>query len=192
MLIADFYRRSLDMDDHFFSLWVQHWILWVVYFLFLLSGGALMILWRVHKTMIYNVDPELFAKAWERTLAQVGFESMAKEGQLTIRPARIGDMQGSTAFTESAPKPVAVPGDAPVAEVEIDNFPSLSHVTLHWDNYTPEIRRRIEAELNRSLASTAPLDNPAAGWFLNISGIIFGALLMIVLAFVIGMVMSRR
>ena len=57
----------------------------------------------------------------------------------------------------------------------------MCNITLHRVNYTPEVRRQIERELNKNLESAAPLDNPAASWFLNISGMIFGCLLMAVL-----------
>jgi hypothetical protein len=194
MLIAEFYQRTFtfDADDHFFSLWLQHWILWIVYFLFLLSGGALMILLRTRKTMIYNVDPDLFPKALERTLAHVGMSMTMKDGRLTLRPMPPSENQESTAFTEVAPQAVARPDDSRLTELEIESFPSMCHVTLHWDNDAAAIRRQIEAELDKSLESTAPLDNPAAGWFLNISGLIFGTLVMVVLAFVILLIMSRR
>jgi hypothetical protein len=66
------------------------------------------------------------------------------------------------------------------AELRVETFPSMCHVTLHWDIYTPEIRREVEAELEKVLTLAAPEDNPSAGWFLSVSGLIFGILFMIV------------
>src|SRR5437870_2646269 len=55
MLITEFYRRAFTAEgsEQFFSLLLQHWLLWLIYFLFLISGSVLMVLWRTHKTMIY-------------------------------------------------------------------------------------------------------------------------------------------
>lgn len=195
MLLSEFYFRTFTLDGSgdFLALWLQHWILWVVYFLFLISGSALMILWRAHKTMIFNVDPELFAKALERTFANVGMAiKMRKEQRLILAPESRGETQESMAITQAAPKAAVAAKDSRYAELEIDSFPPMCHITLHWGNNAPEVRRQIENELEKNLESTAPLDNPAAGWFLNISGLIFGTLLMVVLAFVILIVMSRR
>src|SRR5436190_1487782 len=33
---------------------LRHWLLWIVYLLFLITGCLWMMLWRVHKTVIYN------------------------------------------------------------------------------------------------------------------------------------------
>jgi hypothetical protein len=195
MLVSEFYFRTFTLagSGEFLALWLQHWILWLVYFLFLISGSALMILWRAHKTMIFNVDPELFPNALERTFANVGMcITRSKEQRLILAPLNRGKSQESTAISQAAPKPAGAFEDSRAAELQIESFPPMCHITLHWDNYAPEVRRQIENELEKSLESTAPLDNPAAGWFLNISGLIFGTLLMVALAFVILIVMSRR
>ena len=68
----------------------------------------------------------------------------------------------------------------------------MCHVTLHWDNFGLEVRRQVEADLEKSLEGAAPLENPAAGWFLNISGMIFGSFFMLALAVVVVMVFVRR
>src|SRR6266849_4042319 len=48
MLVSEFYFRTFTLagSGEFLALWLQHWIIWLVYFLFLISGSALMILWR--------------------------------------------------------------------------------------------------------------------------------------------------
>jgi hypothetical protein len=194
MLMSEFYDRTftLGASDPFFTLWLQHWVLWLVYFLLLISGSALMIVWRAHKTMIFNVDPELFPKALERTFANVGMcIARKKEQRLILAPLSRGESQESTAVPQAAAKPASAPEGSRAVELEIESFPSMCHITLHWGNHAPEVRRQIENELEKSLESTAPLDNPAAGWFLNISGLIFGTLLMVMLAFVI-LIVTRR
>src|SRR5262249_10610312 len=158
-----------------------------------ISGSALMILWRAHKTMIFNVDPELLPKALERTFANVGVCITRRKGQrLMLAPLSRGESQESTAITQAEPKLAGALDDSRTAALEIESFLPMCHITLHWGNHAPEVRRQIENELEKSLDAAAPLDNPAAGWFLNISGLIFGTLLMVALAFVILIVMSRR
>ena len=56
----------------------------------------------------------------------------------------------------------------------------------------PYLRRQIESELDRNLEIATPLENPAAGWFLNVAGMIFGTLVMVVLAFVILVAITHR
>jgi hypothetical protein len=193
MLLAEFYARTLaeNTSDHFLHIWLQHWLLWLVYFLFLLSGAALMLLWRSHKTMIYNVDPEQLPKALERTFEMVGLAAKRTNRRLLLTPAAPGAIQTSTAITQ-APAAQNRPDDTRHAELEIDTFAPLCHVTLLWDNYAPELRRQVENELVHHLNAAAPLENPVAGWFLNISGMIFGALVMVVLTFVTLVLFSGR
>ena len=193
MLVSEFYFRTFTLagSGEFLALWLQHWILWLVYFLLLISGSALMVLWRANKTMIFNVQPELFPKALERAFANAGIcITRRKERRLILAP--LSESQESTAISEAALKPAGALEDSRTAELEIDSFSSMCHITLHWGNQAPEVRRQIENELEKSLDAAAPLDNPAAGWFLNISGLIFGTLLMVALAFVALIVMSRR
>ena len=71
------------------------------------------------------------------------------------------------------------------AEVEVEPFPALCHVTLHWDQYTPQLRRDIEKELQTRLEYAVPDDNPATGWFLGVSGLIFGMMVTAMLTFML-------
>ena len=68
----------------------------------------------------------------------------------------------------------------------------MKYKASYGSSASPAIVAQIENELEKCLESTAPLDNPAAGWFLNISGLIFGTLLMVVLAFVMLILISRH
>src|ERR1041385_7694309 len=74
VLLTEFYRRTAGVLDSVHTVWVSFWFLWLLYFLLLIVGGFLMIQWRAHKTMIYNVDIELFPKALDQAFAQVGLE----------------------------------------------------------------------------------------------------------------------
>lgn len=185
MLLSEFYRRVLSVD-----LW--HWVLWLAYFFFLISGSALMLVWRTHKTIVYNVDAELFPKSLEIALANLGLGTEKRNERLIISAQPHSAANESTGITEATPKPAPPVDDMRYAELNVDIFPSMCNVTLHWHNYRPEVRRQIETELDRCLEAAAPLENPAAGWFLNISGMIFGTLFMVVVAFIVLVFLAQK
>jgi hypothetical protein len=181
ILLTEFYRRTAGVVDNVRTLWAAYWLLWLVYFGLLIVGCALMIRWRSMKTMIYNVDVELFTKALDQAFAQVGLEAQEINNRLVLKPTAAG----STAFTEVQLAPVATTAVRPHAEMNIETFPSMCHVTLHWIWCDAKLRGEIERELDKTLESAAPLDNPAAGWFLSVSGLILGAVAAIMLAIVL-------
>jgi hypothetical protein len=194
MLLAELYLRvwMAEVGASIVNVWLQQWILWLVYFLLLISGAALMINWRTHKTVVYNVDPEQVPRALERTLAALGLSVSAYKERLVVAPALRAASAEDTAFSAALTPPAPDPDDHRRATLQIESFPSMSNVTLHWNDYTPATRRQIEAELDKFLDGAAPLENPAAGWFLTISGMVFGTLLTIVLTVVAVMFLSGK
>ena len=52
--------------------------------------------------------------------------------------------------------------------------------------------RLVIRDLERTLQLAAPVENPAAGWFLSISGLIFGALFMVIITIAFLLLFSRR
>jgi hypothetical protein len=185
LFLAELYSRLLGgfgswrelLDASF-----EQWVMLLIYLLFLISGGVWMVLHRAHKTVIYNVSTDQFDDHFRKALAASGV-GVAQEsrGWMTLAPTQ-ETARDETGFTEQ-PVRVAAPvivGPAS-ATVRTELFPAMCNVTLHWDAYSPEVRQRVEAALARSLDSAAPEENPAAGWFLSISGLIFGALFMTVL-----------
>ncbi|MBM3995909.1 MAG: hypothetical protein FJ303_17415 [Planctomycetes bacterium] len=199
MLFSALYYRAYETDVQadIQSLWMSHWLLWIVYFPFLLSGCALMILWRANKSIVYNVDAELFPKALEQTLTELGVAVQRRGGTMVLFPT--GDAFGATGVTHvpragsemPKPAPQAAPSGPACAELQVELFAAMCNVTLHWENYSPATREEVERELERNLESAAPYDNPSAGWFLNIAGLIFGTLFMIVAAVTILIIMAR-
>jgi hypothetical protein len=182
MLFSEFFARALFIEgiESPLSLWLQHWIMYLAYFLFLICGSAFLIALRTRKTMIYNVDAEQFPKALELTLVGLGLSAQRDHQRLILFPSVAPS--DAAAFMEAPPATVAT--DRRHAELNIESFASMCHVTLHWEKCTPSLRDQIETELNKNLESAAPLENPSASWFLNISGMIFGTLVMAVLTFV--------
>lgn len=195
ILFTEFYLRTLGADagDRLMGVWMRHWLLWLIYFLMLISGSSLMILWRTHKTMIYNVDAAQLPKAMERALALVNLTAVIDRQRMILTPRVQTPELTDTGIPETTPRPEPVAGaaDHRYAELVVESFPAMAHVTLHWDNYAPEVRAEIERELDVTLELAAPLDNPAAGWFLSISGLVLGVVIMIFLAVGFLLVFSR-
>jgi len=184
ILLTEFYRRTTGAVDSVRAIWFGYWILWLFYFLLPIGGSVLMVFWRSHKTLIYNVDVELFSKALDQAFAQVGLEAHENKNRLVLRPVA-AQGEAATSFSESARVPVATAAARPRGELDVETFPSMCHVTLHWRWCDDALRAEIERELNKTLEAAAPLENPAAGWFLSISGLILGAVAAIVLAIVL-------
>jgi hypothetical protein len=176
------------------------WLLLVAYYSVFACGTALLLAVRRHKTVIYNVDTELFAERLGRALASLGLDHVSRSGRLIIAPAEAfstapAPYLASDAITEDpvhvhagreppAKTFMARPGGPRYAEVTLDTFQMLCHVTLHWDSYTPHFRREIEDRLTRDLDDAAAIDNPAAAWLLGFSGLIFGSTTLLIALFI--------
>ena len=88
MLLGEFFERSLADDGvKIADLFLEQWIIWLAYFLLLISGSVFMILWRSQKTLIYNIDPDQFPKALEQTFANLGLGVATKKERLILTPA---------------------------------------------------------------------------------------------------------
>jgi hypothetical protein len=187
-IAAAFYDRFVGVivSTFVFDPW---WTLWISYHLAILGGSWLMTLWRASTTEIYQVDPALFAKALDGTLATLGLAAIRDQGRLVLFQARKSEADASTGITQLAP-PSAPPER--IGTLQVDAFPAMCHVTLRWDQCRADQRRDLETELAKGLVLAAPDENPAAGWFLSVSGLIFGALTMVVVTFITLIVLGKR
>ncbi|HZZ78944.1 MAG TPA: hypothetical protein VFE62_10525 [Gemmataceae bacterium] len=164
-------------------------IVTIIYYPVLVCGAVLMVLARVNKTVIYNVDTELFSQAASQTFAALGLSAAADRNRLVLTPIPENDVD-SSAVTE---KPrLATAAGTRHAEVSVESFAAMSHITLHWGPCSPGIRAELERELRKNLETAAPLDNAAAGWFVSISGMIFGAILVMAAFFAFIVYFSRH
>jgi hypothetical protein len=189
VLAFEFIRRVLGSPD----LGLDGWLWLVIYFAVVVCVSVLMIVARARKTVIYNVDPEQFAHTAHQTFAAQGLLMKLDGKRLILTPAERspGDVDVNEAVMEARPRP-APSEDRRYAEVSIENFASMCNVTLHWGPCSPGLRDQLENALDKNLDAAAPLDNGAAGWFVSVSGMIFGAVLVIVAMFVFMIVFSRR
>jgi hypothetical protein len=172
--------------------WLGVWILYYI----LVAGGAVFLLWiRRHKTVIYNIGPKQWELIFDNVLSRLGLEQ-SRAGK-NIYLGNIGPLDEPTQVLSPGPgNPTAIttnPSVSPVlsrcsALIQVDVFPALCNVTLHWENPAPLVRQEIEAELARALTRVDSPENPAATWFLAIGGILLGIgflLLLVVILFVL-------
>jgi hypothetical protein len=198
-LLAVFLGRFVEIflgtgDLHGLQTW--SWAIALGYYVVLVSGAGLMLAVRRHKTAIYNVDTERFAERLGTTLAELGLDYCKQPGRLVIAPIESFSQVPTEAI---ATEPVhlaktlkAPPGGPRYAELMVDAFPAMCHVTLHWDRYSPLLRLEIEEQLARALEGATPVENPAAGWFLGFSGLILGTITMLSVLFVVLIVWRSR
>lgn len=190
--------RELPFDDDgngFEDLWLGWWGIWLIYYALLTAGAGLMLWFRRRKTVIYNVDPDAFDKVFGVILTRLGLEKTRSGAHLVIGPVSGTDTtqllpeEGipEEGIVEGNPAPAVqpqAPADAPPVLVRIDPFPSLAHVTLHWEVAHTQLRRDIEVELAGALKHVQTPDNPAGSWILGIGGILLGFVFLIVLVIV--------
>jgi hypothetical protein len=170
--------------------WAQGVFVWLTYYFLLLCGVLVMLVVRRHKTVIYNIDPELLRRRLLHTLAELGLDSVDQAGRLVVAPAEAFTITAAPAiesFTALSGQ-VHVADVPPIktlsgarrgpryAEVSIEPLGALRNVTLHWENYAPTLRREIEQHLEHAIENAAAVDNPAATWLLSFSGLMFLAI----------------
>jgi hypothetical protein len=114
---------------------------------------ALLISRRRHQTSIYNLDPDDFATLFTVVLKRLGL-----------------------AYSWEQPDRVVLGEPEAAATVEVESFPAMRHVTLHWSGVFDRWRAAVEEELALALKRTPAANGPVSYWFLA------GSLLLFVLA----------
>jgi hypothetical protein len=197
-MLATLFERSIagESSRPFEVLLTQWWLLWLAYYSLILLGAILLLWLRRPTTAIYNVQPDLVPGLIAAVLQRLGYEfAQNTHHQFLIAPAKtlarsptaLGELSEAIApgFANEAPRPYSV-------AVEVDQFSSLCHATLHWYEVDARMRGEIEAELQKNLAGARAADNPAAAWQLGIGILLFGAIFLSLLFFVLVGYFPRR
>ncbi len=177
------------------DIWSLWWGIWLFYFLVVLGGGAFLLWWRGRSTVVYNVEPEELERTFLETLEHLGLSASRVGDRYTIQvasPAAAAVGADDTAITATPPRPATTLGLSEPAVVELDAFPALFHVTLHWRVFAPALRAEVERELGRALAKLETPENNTATWFLSISTSIFLLIFLALGAIIFGSMLSRR
>jgi hypothetical protein len=178
-------NQPLDPGE-FYAIWLEYWILTLLYYV-VVSVGIVVLLWsRSTKTVIYNVDADRFDAMLEQALAHLGLEATRSGNQLVLSRLAVvetnvleADTPGPGQAIESTPPAAASAFAEGVLLVE--PFPALGHVTLHWCAGRPELRDEVEAELERNLLGARLFDNPAGTWFLGAAAALLSLIFVLVL-----------
>ncbi len=180
------------------------WFVWGGYNLIVLAGAVLLVRGRRDRTFIYNCDPDLFGQLLSRTLGKCHLAHVRVGRKVFIGPREIaaeqeapnsdlGEVGGETHIRAGAPLPaMSIPEEGRLGEVNVLPFPATCHVTLHWKTESPSLREEVEDELRRNLDECRCLENPAAGWFLSISSILFFFSVAVVVFFILVLFGPRR
>lgn len=172
------------------SIWSRFMFLWLGYYFVILSGAGWMIWGRRNATAIYNVDRLRLEAVLSETLASHGLgqarsgtslfvgpqEESASNPSETPSPAETTPLQGKLSIM---PRATLTVKDTRHAHIRVDDFPLLQNLTFHWVDASPGLQEIIETDLRGNLDRTAPDDNPAAGWLLGLSAVLFGMLLTV-------------
>lgn len=165
-LLDQFYHRAyigaVGTDTDPGRIWERWWLAWAFYYAVLVAGAALLLWWRRHVTVIYNVNTEVFPAI---------FAQAARLANLACR-----------ALPDTPDVLLQSTDGMALASVQIETFTPGSHITLHWRHYTPATRRDVEQALDRLLEQARAEDNSLSGWFLVLSGLDFGLIALAVLA----------
>jgi hypothetical protein len=198
MLVA-WHERSFAAEStrSFEQLLNQWWAIWAGYFA-LVVGGSVFLLWlRTPTSAIYNVQSDLVPHLLAATLQRLGYDfAQNAQHQFLIAPAKtltstaittpdVASTSGQFASTPDAAAPYS-------AAIEIQPLASMCHATLHWYDTEPAVRLEIEEELRKQLAGARPVENSAAIWQLSVGILLFGAIFLSVLFFILAAFYPRH
>ena len=178
-ILGTFYERGLipgaqgDTERRFEEIWTYYPLVWGAYYVLVLIGQAAMILSRRNKTSIYNVDAVGLERLVIDCFRKRGFEIASSGNLLVFKP---GTSIEITAL--GAPSAAAEPPRRATGAVELDRFDPLRHVTMQWFVDDSFIRSQIEADLQPRLDEATTPENPAATWFMGLSGMMFGLVIL--------------
>jgi hypothetical protein len=164
------------------------WFSWVLYFTLLPVVVCLLLWWRRTKTVIYNVDPDAFLHVLHESLERLGLTSTPGVGnRRVIAPKAHANVSVAPPGTRAGEPLTGEPLNGPLtdhlaphasAELAVETFPSMCHVSLHWLRADRGLRAAVENDLARGLAGARTFENAAANWLLGFTGLLFGLIFL--------------
>jgi hypothetical protein len=188
-----FSRDSGSVGGAVTEIWAMWWLVWVLYYLFVVGGAAFLLWQRRDISVIYNIDPQTLDRALAAVAERLNLE-IDRRGERVYFGVAHGTEPAETHITAepgtvTAPPPRLL--DAPVV-VDLESFAMLSNVSLHWHPGNSAARADVERELRRALAETFAPDNPAAGWLLGVSALVFLLIMVLTAVFVLMVLLNPR
>lgn len=118
---------------------------------------------RSLKSVIYGMPANRFADLFSGALERL---------------QRVWRVQGNVYEIRGTVPETLTPNPNDFTEVEVEPFPSMGLVTLHWDEPKSAIRTEVEVELEKTFERLETPVSPVAGWFLTASVSIFFVMLV--------------
>lgn len=197
-LLSTFYTRNIEfpMDEGArvqpaAVVWGKWAAVWILYYAMVLAGAGYLLWLRRNKTVIYNVDPDLFEGVFTRAVAKLALTQAHLGRSVILGPLEVpgagetGVQAGLSRFPQRAT------GERH-GQLDIDVFRPMSNITLHWRPDADIVRTEIEAELHRNLDECRALENPSGTWFLGMGMIFFGLIFMVVVFLLLMMYFPPR
>jgi hypothetical protein len=172
----------------FRDIWDKWYLIWVLYYWFVIGGAIALTLTRRARTVLYNVDLDLFDLVFSRAVEKLNL-TQARMGHKVF----LGPLPATPdAATPTVPSVPAAFKAERYGQVEIDPFPALCNLTLHWQPGSEVVRAELEDDLRRNLDSCRCTDNPAATWLLGISTLLFGMIVLVIVFMALSIYLPRR
>jgi hypothetical protein len=170
----NFSARDIWLNNHYSSMKVlghQAWLVFyaclvALYVLGVFGGGIFLLLSRRRVTSIYNVEPVVLDSILLQTLERLGVESTRVGNRVLVGYPK--DSSG---------------GRQPNLLVEVNPWPALRHVTLHWSEESAPGRKEIESEFVRALSAVQTPGHTVGAWLMRIAALLFTLLFFITYAF---------
>jgi hypothetical protein len=208
----NYWPRDIWLYNHYSSLkglghqwwWVWWGFLWLVY-LVVVFGGSFLLMWsRRGVTVIYNVEPAVLNSVLERILDRLGPPWTRSQQRILIGHRSLFTRELHREPVPAGPLPVsdglaAQEADRFAAAVqvtassaapedwrevlEVNPWPALRHVTLHWSSEADNLRYAVDAALRRALAQVRTPENPAGHWLMAASACLFTLLFILTVLF---------
>jgi hypothetical protein len=196
-----FQRDGASLGGAISEMWAAWWVAWLLYYLVVLGGAALLVWTRRDTTVIYNIDPQTFEMVLSRTADRLGLDMerrghrlyfSAGPGPRSLESSLANQVTADPKLLTPAPPPLVRLPSAPVI-VDVESFTMLSNVSLHWRSCSPEARADLERELGTALSEVLTADNPAGTWLLGIAAFLFLLIMLLTAVFVVAvMTVPRR
>jgi hypothetical protein len=175
------------------EIWALWWVVWVLYYVVILVGTALLVWSRRATTVVYNIDPAVLEGALRRAAERRGLE-MTRRGDRVYLSARVMSSSmvvGEGTAISASPQRESRHLETDNLTLDLESFALMNNVTIHWRSGDAPARIDLERELRKALGEVTTLENAAGGWLLSIGAFLF-LLIMVVTAMLVLLTTQRR
>lgn len=155
--------------------WGSWALIWAAYFAIVIVASVVLLWWRRNVTSIYNVEPIVLEQLITRILDGLGLAWIRSGNHYAIRPGTgiVDDLIREEEGARPADVELVSADVAEVPSFELDAWTLMRHVNIVWYGDYHELRRQVEADLERELTHIVSDENPASGWFLSLAALLF-------------------